>query len=289
MPTPLNPRENTSSYIVNPEDPGETPRLLALDEAITQGLGDLLPSTIDLTQVSMLLDLACGPGAWAIQVAQAYPELDVVGVDVSRAMIRYANGRADALNLENISFQEMDILKPLEFEDNSFDVVNARLIQAFMPRSAWPHLLQECLRITRPGGYIRLTEAEWAWTTGRACEHLHSLATRGMWLTGKGFYPEGKLVGITLMLSKFLHDAGLQDVRQQAHAIDYSYGAVAYESMSQMLLFGYPLLQPFLQQTGGLSPEEFDSLYQQAQDEIQAEDFRGLYFFVSALGRKSTY
>jgi SAM-dependent methyltransferase len=281
-----NPRENTTAYIVNPEEPTETTRLLALDEAITQGMGSLLPTALDLTQVGMLLDIACGPGAWALQVAQTYPEIEVVGVDISRAMVRYANGRADVLDLQNASFQEMDVLQPLAFPDACFDLVNARLIQAFMPAHAWQLFLQECLRITRPGGYIRLTEAEWAWTNKPACEQLNSRATRGMWLTGKGYYPEGKLVGITLMLSTFLREAGLEDIQRQAHAIDFSSGEAAYESMSQMLTFGFRLLQPFLQHTQGLTPEEFDRWYQQALIELQEEDFRGLYFFLSCWGRK---
>jgi SAM-dependent methyltransferase len=286
-PKPVNPRENKTTYIVNPEEPNETIRLLALDEAITQGMGKLLPDAIDLTRVSSVLDLACGPGAWALHMAEAYPEIEVVGVDISRSMIRYANGRADAHDLDNVSFQEMNILNLLEFPDESFDVVNARLIQAFMPKDGWSQFLQECLRITRPGGYIRLAEAEWAWTNKAACEQLNGRATRGMWLTGKGYYPDGKLVGITLVLPKFLRDAGLQDIQRQAHAIDFSYGEAAYESMYQMLFFGFLLLQPFLQQTGGLSQEEFDLLYQQALAELQEEDFRGLYFFLSTWGRKS--
>jgi ubiquinone/menaquinone biosynthesis C-methylase UbiE len=283
---PTNPRENKTTYIVNPEEPNETLRLMALDEAITGGMGSLLPDALGLTQVGTLLDIACGPAAWALQVAQDYPEIEVVGVDISRSMIRYANGRADALDLQKASFQEMDVLQPLAFPDESFDVVNARLIQAFMPKDAWPQFLLECVRITRPGGYIRLTEAEWAWTNKPACEQINSRATHGMWLTGKGYYPEGKLVGITLMLSKFLRDAGLQDIQRQAHAIDFSYGEAAYESMCQMLTFGLLFLQPFLQQTEGLSQKDFDRWYQQALVEMQEEDFRGLYFFLSSWGRK---
>jgi SAM-dependent methyltransferase len=286
MSSPIYPRENTTTYILSPEEPNETTRLLALDEAITQGMGSLLPDAIDLKAVTALLDLACGPGAWALQVADRYPEIDVVGVDISRSMIRYANGRADARDLKNISFQEMNILQPLEFPDDSFDIVNARLLQAFMSKEAWAHLLRECVRITRPGGYIRLTEAEWAWTNKPACEQINGGATRGMWLTDKGYYPEGKLVGITLMLSQFLRDAGLQDIQRQAHAIDFSYGEDAYESMYQMLQFGFPLLKPFLQSTGALSEEQFDSFYRQALNEMQDEDFRGLYFFLSTWGRK---
>jgi ubiquinone/menaquinone biosynthesis C-methylase UbiE len=283
---PLHPRENKTTYVINPDEPNETTRLLAFDEAITKGITTLLPNSIDLTQVASILDLACGPGAWALQAAQTYPEIEVVGVDISRSMIRYANGRADLRDLGNVSFQEMDILQPLEFPDASFDVVTARLLHAFMSKDTWPKLLQECVRVTRPGGHICLTESEWGWTNGVACEDLNSRGTRGLWLTGHGFYPGGKLIGIPLMLTKFLGDAGLQDIEKQPYVIDYSYGAEAHESMCQMFTFGYELLFPFLQQTTGLSREEFDNLHQQTEEEMQDENFRALHFFLRAWGRK---
>jgi hypothetical protein len=34
-----------------------------------------------------------------------------------------------------------------------------------MPTTAWPVLIQECMRITRPGGIIRLTEFDTYGTT----------------------------------------------------------------------------------------------------------------------------
>src|SRR6266566_4894713 len=49
--------------------------------------------------------------------------------------------------LDNASFLVMEALEPLEFADDSFDMVNARSIFGFMPTTAWPGLIQECVRI----------------------------------------------------------------------------------------------------------------------------------------------
>ncbi len=42
------------------------------------------PDDFRLSQVHLVLDLACGPGGWAIDVARAYPNIDVMGVDISQ-------------------------------------------------------------------------------------------------------------------------------------------------------------------------------------------------------------
>jgi len=283
---PIDPRQPLTTYFIDPEDPTETTRLLLLDKTVTQSMGSLFPESLDLTQVSTVLDLACGPGGWALGVARTHPEMEVVGVDISQKMVRYANAQADALILDNVTFQVMNILGPLMFPDEAFDVVNARLMASFMPAVAWPKLLQECVRITRPGGIIRLVEAEWGMSNGEAREQLAGRLIRALWLTGKGYYPEGKLLGITLMLTQFLREGGLADIQHKAHAIDYSHGTQAHESWYQNALFGYPLLFPFMQKAGVITQKEFDQLYQQTLDEMQEPRFRGLFFFLSAWGRK---
>lgn len=73
-----------------------------------------------------VLDMACGPGQWAIDAAEHYPGLAVTGIDSSKLMTEYA--RAHTNNLENIQFLEMDITQPLDFADQSFDVINARFL-----------------------------------------------------------------------------------------------------------------------------------------------------------------
>ncbi len=51
----------------------------------------------------------------------------------------------------------MNALKPLAFEDASFDLINMRFIAAFMHQEMWPKLFLECRRLLRPGGMLRIT------------------------------------------------------------------------------------------------------------------------------------
>src|SRR5215472_6378408 len=111
--------------------------------------------------------------------------MEVVGIDISQTMISYARTQAQVQRLDNAHFQVMDATKPLDFPDLSFDLVNARLI-GFFPKAVWPSLLQECVRITLPGGIIRLTEIEMGVcgiTDSTAVEQLNALVTRALHLT----------------------------------------------------------------------------------------------------------
>src|SRR6266567_1105699 len=254
MPTPSNPLENPSTYFINPEEAAETSRLLLQDRIITKEMGGVFPASLDLSHIYTVLDLACGPGGWALDVARAYPHIDVVGVDISEKMIRYAQAQARMLGLDNASFQVMDVLKPLAFPQEAFDFVNTRFISPFMPKDAWPRLLQECVRITLPGGVIRLTD--------------------------------GERFGTTLVLSQFLREAGLGNIQHQAYALDYSYGTEAHETMYQNTMITYPLLLPFLLKMGVTTREEFDRLYEQIAAETQEPEYRGLWFYLSVWGTK---
>src|SRR5437660_12153153 len=96
-------------------------RLLDQDRLITKGMGGLFPERAnDFSGLHRILDVACGPGGWVLEVAFAHPEIEVVGFDISQAMIDYANAKARVRGLNNARFLTMDMLKPLEFPDCSF-------------------------------------------------------------------------------------------------------------------------------------------------------------------------
>jgi SAM-dependent methyltransferase len=150
-------------------------------------MGGLLPERPDFARIGRVLDLACGPGGWVHEVAAAHPTIEVVGVDLSRIMIEYAQAHARARKLDNARFQVMDVTRPLAFADASFDLVNARLLFAFMPLSGWPALVQEGRRLLRPAGLLRLTECEWFLTKGSALEHLSRLLSLAFKQSGRSF------------------------------------------------------------------------------------------------------
>src|SRR5207249_1949176 len=143
-------------------------RLFNFDFPAIKRTGKIFPEQADLSHVRSVLDVACSSGAWVIQTAWAYPQIQLVGIDSSAALIDSARAQAHASQLPNASFTVMNPLQPLDFPDGSFDLVNARFLASLIPADAWPTLLKECFRVTRQHGIIRLSETDMPISNSRA-------------------------------------------------------------------------------------------------------------------------
>jgi SAM-dependent methyltransferase len=286
MTTPVEPPKSGNVYFNDPESGAEMARLLDQDRLITKGMGGLFPErSNDFSGIHRVLDAACGPGGWAMEVAFTHPEIEVVGFDISQAMIDYARAQAQVQGLDNASFQVMNLLKPLDFPNNSFDLVNVRFIN-FLPAASWPQLTQEFGRITRSGGFIRLTESEWWYfTTSPALENLNALIIRALKIQGS-FSQTGRFTGILPVLRSLLLDASCVNIKLVSHAIDFSVGTEAYEGFRRDAAVVFKLFQPFIMRMGVATQEELDRLYDQMLIEMLQEDFRGLMLPLTAWGEK---
>ena len=277
-------KDNT--YVIDSESAAEMARLMRQDHLLTQGMGGLFPEGLDLSRVQKVLDIACGPGGWIQEIAFAHTEIDAVGVDISERMIAYANAQAQAQNLTNARFQVMNALKPLEFSANSFDLVNTRLIVAFMLPEIWPKFVQEGKRILRPGGILRMTDLEWGLSNKPAFEKICDQFNQALHKAGQSFSPNGTHMGILPMLRRFASDAGFERIGQRAHVIDFSYGSEAHEGFYHDLAAAFKLLQPFIHKWGIASQEELNQTYQQALAEMMEEDFCGVWVLLTVWGYK---
>ncbi len=71
---------------------------------LTKLLGGLLPPGLSLAARARVLDIACGAGNWALDLAFACPALSVVGVDWDAALIGHARASARVQHLANAHF-----------------------------------------------------------------------------------------------------------------------------------------------------------------------------------------
>jgi ubiquinone/menaquinone biosynthesis C-methylase UbiE len=288
MTTPVEPSKSGNVYISDPESGAEMARLIDQDRLVTRGMGGLFPErSNDFSGIHRVLDGACGPGGWAMEVAFQHPDIEVVGFDVSEAMISYANTQARVQGLENASFQVMNLLKPLDFPDNSFDLSNVRFVN-FLPASTWPQFVRELARVTRLGGFIRLTESEWWYfSNSPALETLNSLVIKAIQIQG-GYSQTGRFTGILPILGNLLRDVGCVNIKLASHAIDFSFGTEAYEGFRRDASVVFKLFQPFIIRMGAATQEELNRLYDQMLFEMLQEDFRGLMLPLTALGEKTS-
>ena len=284
MPTDSAYQENT--YVFDNEDMLEIVRLSFQDRLLTETMKSSIPERTDFSNMHSILDLACGTGGWVLDVAWEHPTIEVTGVDINQHVIPYALAQARTQRLDNARFQKMNILEPLDFPDNAFDLINARLLFAVVPPSYWPQLLQECYRLLRPGGILRLTEWEFSFVSSAAFEHIIILFIQAMKRIGRSVSPDGRHLGVTPLLVPLLKQAGYQHIQTMPHIVDWSVGTEAHEGWHQNTKVLLQTARPFLLETGVVTAEEYDNLHQQTLFELLANDFCGILFVLTAWGEK---
>lgn len=277
---------NYEGYVIDAENAAEMARLMLQDRLITRAMGGVLPEETDLSQVFHVLDIACGPGGWLLDLVSQYPHIQGIGIDISHLMMSYANNLAEERDLPNAQFHVMDVTQPLHFANNSFDLVNGRILTGFLTTQQWSALMQECARITRPGGILRLTEVEWGFTNSAALDTLSGMTALSFYRAGHTFSPSGRTIGTANMLRLLLKRAGYQDIQYRAHAVDFSTGAEAHESNVQNVLVVYKLIQPFFVQMQVATEEELQRLYMQIEEDMQKEDFCAIDYYLKVWGKK---
>lgn len=276
------PTAGKSTYFIDADSAAEMARLTKQDRFITEAMGGLFSERSDVERMRSILDLGCGPGQWVLDVAFAYPDAEVAGIDISENMVQYAGARALSQHLTNASFQVMDMTKPLDFEDNAFDLVNGRMIACIAP-DQWNDILQEAKRILRPGGIFRVTECEVS-TTCVATDTLFNLFYQAMSRAGLSFSPTGRVLGIIPRLNHLLRHAGYKNVQSKAYALDFSSGSPVHETISEVAFIMFELMQPFLIDVGVATQEELSELLQQMRIEMHCDDFCAVMFLSTAWG-----
>lgn len=288
MPEQIDPRgqDNPSTYFV--EDRGSNPemvRLIIQDNLVTEGMGGPLAEQPDPASLHRILDVACGPGGWILELARLYPQMDLVGIDISWRMIEYDRVQAQAMGLaDGVEFLVMDASKSLTFADNTFDLVNIRLVTSWMLAKDWPVVLRELLRVTRPGGVVRVTDAETIMQSNSLAHmQLGQMVHCALYKSGHLFADE--IAGTTLILPQLLTESGCQNVQSQTHILEYLGGTVGGENFYQNMMYGYQTLVPFLQKWGCIA-EDYDAIYQQAMNDMQQKDFHATWKLVTVWGTK---
>jgi len=176
---------------------------------MTRHLGDL-EATKELVELchidsgKYILDVGCGIGRTPCYLARKYA-CRVVGVDVSEKMIAWATQRARSEGVKDRTEFRVADAQDLPFEDGSFDVVINESVLVFVKdrRKA----LSECVRVTRPGGYVGLNESSW----------IKTPAPDGVvQFLSSDLFTGARLVPVDA-IEKELAESGLKDIRVNVH------------------------------------------------------------------------
>ncbi len=115
---------------------------------------DALLAAAALQPGERVLDVACGTGLVTLAAAAAVgPAGEVIGTDISEAMVARAGQHALGAGAGNTQFRRMDA-EQLDLPDANFDVVLCALGLMYLPDAE--AALGEMRRVLRPGGRIVL-------------------------------------------------------------------------------------------------------------------------------------
>src|SRR5579859_2085078 len=180
--------------------------------SFTAALGGLIPQAIPTAEVRDVLDAGCGPGGWAIDVVEKYPQMHVTGIDNSELAIHDAWRRAQMSMAGGVAFQHMDVTQALHFNDQSFDLVHMRSASPFIHAGAWPTVIAELIRVLRPGGWLAIIDYEQGPTSSNAFNAITNLVMKAVRAINSSLAPATLTIGAAARLYSFFLNAYLLDV-----------------------------------------------------------------------------
>ncbi|MGH2480644.1 MAG: class I SAM-dependent methyltransferase [Ktedonobacteraceae bacterium] len=215
-----------------------------------------------------MLDLGCGTGRWCVEMAQAFPHAQVLGIDLEEIQPFVKTRPA------NYRFQQVDILKPLPFASNTFDYLHQRLMLMSIPLDAWSDVLQEIVRVAQVGAWIELVEVGCTiWPLGPATRLYHS------WLRaiGTGLHQDFDLPP---RLAQFAAEAGMHQVQAFPYDIPLGWGGqVGTASLTNLRGF-YRAIRPLLVNALHLAPASVDATWIQLAQEWRDMQAHIRYFVI---------
>ncbi|TBR60319.1 methyltransferase type 11 [Westiellopsis prolifica IICB1] len=118
-----------------------------------------------------IIDLGCGTGSTTLMLKQAFPDAEVIGLDLSPYMLVRASHKAESANL-HIHWRHGNA-ENTKLASNSFDLVTASLLLHETPATISEAILREAFRLLRVGGQVVILDGNQK--TLRQTEWLHDV------------------------------------------------------------------------------------------------------------------
>jgi SAM-dependent methyltransferase len=119
-----------------------------------QGVVRYLARTMPDFAPKRILEIGCTVGHSLLPIAAAFPDAEIIAVDVGAPVLRYALARAKSLGIGNVSVVQADATDLSMFADGSFDWVQSTMFLHELSGPAMRAIFAECHRLLRPGGIM---------------------------------------------------------------------------------------------------------------------------------------
>ncbi|KAF8492967.1 S-adenosyl-L-methionine-dependent methyltransferase, partial [Russula emetica] len=191
-------------------------------------LGDshVIPPGIDIANISRVIDIATGTGAWALDFA-SQPEVQKRNIQIFACDIddtKFLQGNKLQVAAKHVSFFQQDVTKPFPDELlGTFDLVNLILLSCALTSQGWKMALQNFRSLLRPGGHLVVRDCDLIMYNHEhppppegqepdAAAYMQGtsiIANVNRIITG-GALRKGFVVGLSYDLSKMFGDASLR-------------------------------------------------------------------------------
>ncbi|KAJ6447126.1 hypothetical protein O9K51_01901 [Purpureocillium lavendulum] len=214
-----------------------------------------------------ILDCGCGACDWAVDVAERFPESEVLGIDISPHMI------PEELP-ENLEIQIDDLNGRFTFPTDHFDVVHSRLMAGGIHANRWRSYVQDMFRVLKPGGWCQMVEiyfnaqsdngtlerGEYMFRSAQGCTADSRLAQSTPFPAGQACFTEVESRLLTLPM------CGWSNVPR-----DGAIGRANTDNIAKLL---YSMALYPVTKLKGVSAEDFTALVDQASAEANNPSFK---------------
>lgn len=168
-----------------------------------------IPDSTLAEQSSRILDLGTGTGIWAIDMADKFPNCEVLGVDIAATQPDFVP--------PNLNFEIDDVEEDWPYRPAHFDFVHARDLMTAV--RDWPRLISQAYTHLKPGGWIQL-----ACTIPGALSDDDSIPPNSGYIEASNIYHElAEVMGAPLVAPRSwaeqMRDAGFTQVRDEIYKL----------------------------------------------------------------------
>ncbi|KAI9313554.1 S-adenosyl-L-methionine-dependent methyltransferase [Dichotomocladium elegans] len=194
----------------------EDDRLHLQHKALKLAFGTSFDAPIEqcLDEGTNVLDSACGPGSWTLEMAKRFPNSKFYGTDLSSRF-------PDQNKPDNTEFRVLNIVDESPFESNYFGYIHQRAVTLGIKIADWPKILENIKRTLKPGGWVELTEVNLINTTFRETrQNVSNQDEIGFKLMAAG----GMDPDLGSKLTNMLSEAGFVNVQKRSFDVPINHG-----------------------------------------------------------------
>ncbi|CAG8508438.1 4971_t:CDS:2, partial [Dentiscutata heterogama] len=190
------------------------------------------------------------PGAKILDIG--YPLVKVIGLDISPH-------QPTQIKPKNFEFVKANAQERLPFGDNTFDFVFQRFLVAGYAKEKWPYVINEIVRVLKPGGFLELYEPSKMIDGGPVTQRLWNGQRGGDW-------------DIYLKLEKYLQSQGqVKNIKKEMKKCYFGVNHNNIElskALVNNMVTAYVSLKPVLKERMQISDEEYDKLTKISKKEL---------------------